>query len=400
MGNVANKVIGGAIGEGIGENIREAYAFIANNYNTGDEIFLIGFSRGAFTARSVGGLIASFGVLTKAGLSSFPIIYEDFRHRYDRQYRSPAKDLPFPRKPSARSSEYGRELERRYLTTLGVRIKAIGVWDTVGSLGVPRVEWLGKIGKRGQTEMSDYKFYDTQLDPCVENAFQALALDEQRASFEPALWEKRHNDVTNLIQVWFPGVHANVGGGYNDQELANITLAWMMAMLDPLLELNLNYIITEEKENAEYYNKKGNSPRPWSFGKIYQSDTGAFKAAGKVSRTPGDYFRLDPETGEQTRKPLRNTNEYIHSAVRSRFVMEGPGKGNRGIYTPPALKGWHLDADTGIDGLPTPWFWEKEGQDRIILPEAPLRRVERMLLDQSPDVAAYIEELPSPKKRR
>lgn len=400
MGTVTNKVIGGATGEGLAENVREAYSFIANNYNLGDEIFLIGFSRGAFTARSVGGLIGNFGVLTKAGLASFPIIYKDFSHRHERGYRSPMRDVPFPNKPSARSPEYGRELERRKLTTLGVRIKAIGVFDTVGSLGVPRVEWLGRFGKKTQTDMSEYKFYDTTLDECVDNAFQALALDERRTSFQPAVWEKRNNRVTNLIQVWFPGAHTNVGGGYNDQELANITLAWMMAMLAPLLDIRLEYIIDEEKANADYYDHKGKSPAPWSFGKIYNSDSGAFKAAGKVVRTPGDYYRLDPRTGEETNKPLRDTNEYIHSAVRSRFVMEGPGLEGKGIYTPPALKGWHLDSEPNIGGLPTPWFWKREGPDQIILPEAPLRTVEKMLLKQSPDVDGFIHEQPLPKKRK
>ncbi|KAL9086266.1 MAG: hypothetical protein Q9159_004272 [Coniocarpon cinnabarinum] len=401
IGGDANKIIGGAIGEGIGENVREAYSFIANNYNVGDEIFLLGFSRGAFTARSVGGLIASIGVLTKAGLSAFPVIYKDFQHRFERGYQSPAPDLPFPNKPPARSPEYGAELEHRHLTTLNVRIKAIGVWDTVGSLGVPRVQWLGNFGKRANTEASEYKFYDTGLSECVDNAFQALALDEQRANFQPAVWEKRSNTRTNLIQVWFPGVHANVGGGYNDQELANISLAWMMAMMDPLLELNQEYILTEEKNNAAYYDSKGTTPRPWSFGKIYASDSGAFKAAGKVTRTPGDYFRLEPETGAETRKPLKNTNEYVHSSVRARFVMEGPGRGGKGIYTPPALKGWHLDAQEGLD-LPTPWYWEREGEgrERIILPEAPLRRIERMLLETSPQVGDVVDEPPAPKKRR
>ena len=400
IGDVSNKVIGGAIGQGISENVREAYSFIANNYNMGDEIFLVGFSRGAFTARSVSGLIGNIGVLTKAGLASFPVIYKDFKHRYERDYRSPSRDIPFRNKPSARSPEYVRELERRGLTTQNVRIKAVGVWDTVGSLGVPRAEWFGNFGKKTQTNMSDYKFYDTTLDECVENAFQALALDERRLNFEPAVWEKRNNRTTNLIQVWFPGVHTNVGGGYDDQELANISLAWMMAMLDPLLDLRLDYIIEEEKANVEYYDRKDKSPAPWSFGKIYNSDTGAFKAAGKVTRTPGDYFRLDPKNGEVTNKPLRDTNEYIHSSVRSRFQMGGPGYNGRGIYTPPALKGWHLDSEANLDGLPTPWFWKRDGPGSVILPEAPLRHVERMLLKQSPDVDEYINEEPAPKRHR
>ena len=232
-----------------------------------------------------------------------------------------------------------------------------------------------------------------------DNAFQALALDEKRSPFHPAVWEKRGNETTNLIQVWFPGVHTNVGGGYNDQELANITLAWMMAMLAPLLDLNLDLILTEYHLNEDYYESKRQRPRPWSFGKIYNSNTGAFAISGSTVRTPGDYYRRDPRTGEQTRRPLRNTNEYIHASVRSRYALEGPGYAGRRMYDPPALRNYRLRSEEA-SGLPTPFFWEDRGPQATVLPEAPLRNVERMLLSQSPDIYDYVMERPPPRERR
>lgn len=231
-----------------------------------------------------------------------------------------------------------------------------------------------------------------------DNAFQALALDERRSPFQPAVWEKRDNETTNLIQVWFPGVHTNVGGGYNDQELANISLAWMMAMLDPLLELNLDVIITEYHENEDYYESKRKRPQPWSFGKIYNSNTGAFAVSGSTTRTPGDYRRRDPRTGEMTRKPLRDTNEYVHASVRSRYALRGPGYAGRGDYDPPALRDYALRSEHA-SRLPTPFFWEDRGPEGIILPEAPLRKVEKMLLGKSPEIYDYVMDA-APSRRR
>lgn len=246
-------------------------------------------------------------------------------------------------------------------------------------------------------DMSEYRFYDTALGNCIENAFQALALDERRAAFQPALWEKRNDNNTNLIQVWFPGVHANIGGGYPDQELSNITLAWMMAMLSPLLDLNLDYIITQERENGDYYEDRGERIRPWSFGKIVDSASGLFALGGKVIRTPGNYTRMNPQTGEPTNRPLRQTNEYVHPSVRSRFKLGGPGYADKGEYDPKALRPWRLQYEEGIEGMPEPWFWED--QEGILLPEPPLRKVELMLLKSSPDVKDYVLD-GGPKKRR
>lgn len=202
-------------------------------------------------------------------------------HRRDPKYVPKNPDVPYPNKPSADNPRYATELERRGLTRLDIPIKAIAVWDTVGSLGLPRIGWLTRIGLQSE-ESKEMGFYDTKLAGCVENAFQALGLDEKRSAFSPAIWEKPPGNRTRLRQVWFPGVHSNVGGGYDDQQLANITLAWMMDQLEPYLDMRHDYLLEQDDENDRYYKREEGSIRPWSFGNIYNSVTGLFSFGGSA----------------------------------------------------------------------------------------------------------------------
>lgn len=112
VGNMIDRIRGGATGEGLSHNIREAYAFLAHNYSDGDEIFLLGFSRGAFTARTIAGLIGNMGLLTKEGLPFLPIVFKDFENRGVRNYESPLPNLPFANKPSASNPAYQQEMEK------------------------------------------------------------------------------------------------------------------------------------------------------------------------------------------------------------------------------------------------------------------------------------------------
>jgi hypothetical protein len=415
MGGPAARIVGGATGLGIRENMRTAYTYLAANWRPGDEIFILGFSRGAFTARTVGGMVGAMGLLTRAGLPYFNEIFEDWEHRFDDRYVSKFPHVPFPEKRIPFDEHYVHELSRRGLTTLNVPIKAICCWDTVGSLGIPRVPWLE--GLRLQAPgMHDYEFYDTRLHPCVENAFQALALDERRAPFSPALWEKRDNNTTNLVQCWFPGVHSNVGGGYDDQELADITLAWMISKLEPFLDFRPNFLMGLWEQSRAYYKETGQRTRWWSFGELYNSLKGLYSLTGSKTRTPGNYFRTDPLTGRPTSKRLRGTNEYIHASVRARVGLQGPGPMDRGTYNPPALRDWTFETEVvgpghggNQDGLLVVWTnhggsgrrSEKGGQDKI--PEEKLSETELVLLRQSPRVHDFVTQLrlnPPGGKRR
>lgn len=156
--------------------------------------------------------------------------------------------------------------------------------------------------KTGDTK---YAFYNTNVSPKVENAFQALALDENRISFYPTLWTHTPETLAanvNLKQVWFPGVHTNVGGGYDNQELADLTLAWMISEMSPFLEFNWqnlrNLIQNPEEESTE----------EWALGKQYNSAKGIFALQAGRRRQPG----------EQIYSENKITNESIHPSVRSK----------------------------------------------------------------------------------
>ena len=156
-GDAFNKALGGGAGIGLSRNVRDAYAFIANNYCAGDEIFLFGFSRGAYTARSIAGLIGYAGLLPKRDMDRFALLWEGYRLR-----------------GKAGQADVLPQFDKRHFP---VRVKCVGVWDTVGSLGIP--------GHIDQAFASFYEFFDTGLGAHVDNAFHALALDEARKDFSP-----------------------------------------------------------------------------------------------------------------------------------------------------------------------------------------------------------------------
>jgi len=196
---------GGALGWGLSKNVQDAYMFLVANHDPGDEVFLVGFSRGAYTARSVAGLIRNSGLLRREYASKLDAAYELYRDRSDRTH---------PRSVEA-------QLFRKSFSK-EIRIKFIGVWDTVGALGIPNLASVHSISDR-------WEFHDVTLSTYVDNAFHALAIDEHRKPFVPTLWEQNPEAVTQTLeQVWFVGVHSNVGGGYRDGGLSDLALRWMV----------------------------------------------------------------------------------------------------------------------------------------------------------------------------
>ncbi|TVY38665.1 hypothetical protein LSUB1_G003726 [Lachnellula subtilissima] len=402
---------GGMLGKGISENIREVYSYITANYVPGDEIVLIGFSRGAFT-----------NVETQRYVPQSSLLGQAQRIQRPKEVQTDAR----------------RDLTRVYNPDGSkIRVQAVAVWDTVGSLGIPNLSILASLGLPHSTK--EYKFYDTNLGN-IRHAFQALALDEHRRPFSPAVWERNRTDKTDLRQVWFPGSHSNVGGGYDDQEIANITLAWMMDQLASIGVAFQDEVIEHIfHQNAEYYKNlpelegpvtkqwatkaiydKHKPVRPWGLGKLYESETGFWRLAGSTRRTPGLIKRSDPWNGTLTDIPMKNTNERIHSCVRIRLDLEGLGFDDRSLYTCPALLGkdlWRLrqvrmDVDDPIpydsswgpppagrpDGLR--WIWEysgpsdEESPSERILVEETLGPYERklLLLNKGEDISPSVIE--------
>jgi uncharacterized protein (DUF2235 family) len=201
-GNVLDKFIGGAFGDGLEANIYDAYRFLVANYEPGDEIYVFGFSRGAFTARSITGMIRKVGILGRAHAGNY--------HEALRLYHSDTKvDDPVAVKFRADCSLSPNE---------SIPIKFIGVWDTVGALGIPVMG-----ANKGK-----FEFYDTELSGSVKFAYHALAIDERRGPFQPTLWDFKPKEGQTLEQVWFCGVHSDIGGGYEEPGLSDISMQWML----------------------------------------------------------------------------------------------------------------------------------------------------------------------------
>lgn len=229
-----DKIVGGATGLGLDQHIKDMYTFFVLNYSSGDEIYLFGFSRGAYTARSIAGFIRNCGILKPEYIHLVATAYKLYRDRND--YTVPDSDLM-------------KSFRKAYCVENITPIHFIGVWDTVGSLGIP-------LPMHKMANKNKYKFHDVTLSSTVKNAYHALAIDERRALFSPTLWKKSKTVIKDpehqqqLEQRWFAGVHSNVGGGYADCALSNITLEWLMKKAEsvglcfnepPLITPNLDY---------------------------------------------------------------------------------------------------------------------------------------------------------------
>lgn len=207
-GSLWDHLGGGAFGVGISANIQDIYLFLVSNYEPGDELFLFGFSRGAYTARSLAGLIRNSGLLKREYITKYEDAYDLYRDRSSGAHPKSDKAKAF----------------RQQYAFPEFDIKLIGVWDTVGALGVPgRPVWLRFWTKKL------YEFHDTDLSSHVNFAYQALAIDEKRKPFQPSIWTKQSGSPAAQVleQAWFPGVHCDVGGGYATAGLSNGALHWM-----------------------------------------------------------------------------------------------------------------------------------------------------------------------------
>jgi uncharacterized protein (DUF2235 family) len=206
LGTDWRKISGLIAGRGFSKNILDCYRFIFENFEAEDKVFLFGFSRGAATVRSLSGFIHLFGILPKSRPDLIPQAFKIY-HIKDQKLRE--------QKASA-------FVEKHH--TMWCKINFLGVWDTVAALGLP-VVWLSYLIDK----FFPHRFHSFDLSESVEYARQALSIDEERKSFLPVLWNTIENGSDKRMkQVWFAGVHTDVGGGYQEEDLSNITLQWMI----------------------------------------------------------------------------------------------------------------------------------------------------------------------------
>lgn len=212
-GNLVQRAWGGLTGAGLDRNIMSAYRWLATNYLPGDRIFLFGFSRGAYTVRSLGGMLSKCGLLNLTGLGSKEV-WRRVERAYHEGYRGGRNWTQWSSGWKYHGPNAGKN---------PIPIHFLGVWDTVGSLGIP-----AELGALGLLQSANRRqFHDTTLGNGVTHARHAVSIDEARSTFVPTLWTKVAPE-RDVKQLWFPGVHADIGGGYADRSLADITLEWML----------------------------------------------------------------------------------------------------------------------------------------------------------------------------
>jgi uncharacterized protein (DUF2235 family) len=246
-GNWADRVFGGALGWGLDNNIQDAYRFLCSNYATGDRIYLFGFSRGAYTVRSLVGLIRAVGILPRLGIRHIPKAYKAYQdakskpsNRRDLKLRETDEQLQKFRQDSVR--EYGDDYHAE------VEITFLGCWDTVGALGIPdQLPWL----PLDQIINRKYQFHNTKLSSKILHARHAVSIDENRKEFDVTRMEPAENAVNQVNQVWFPGGHGCIGGGAKaNSPLANAALLWMMDEVEAL-NLGLKFNRSQIEDGVE-----------------------------------------------------------------------------------------------------------------------------------------------------
>ncbi|KAM0750718.1 hypothetical protein T439DRAFT_325770 [Meredithblackwellia eburnea MCA 4105] len=284
----------GMTGEGLASKVEEAYAFLAGNYVPGDELFLFGFSRGAYTARMVAGIIGEIGILDKVGMESFPTLFLAL------QQEGKAKpDDVATRDRVGQVLKPFRDLARAQIQAAGgFLIKLVGVFDTVGSLGLPT-----ELHKTKPQVASLFGFSNTDLGAHIQLALHALALDETRRDFLPTKWTQTAEGRAKgqvLKQVWFSGSHSDIGGGWDQHDLSDLTLAWMVSQTEHLLSFDKKYIQRIPDPTAPYGEQQPHNPLQ-----------GMFSFAAKQARTP-------PTATDDI------THETIHFSVTKQIHLSLP----------------------------------------------------------------------------
>ena len=297
VGTSTNKywrAISGAFGMGIKQNIMDLYTFLALHYEPGDRIYLFGFSRGAATIRAFCGFIATTGLVKGKGLSDEKLIQytKDAFNAYQHHKKDPQTAKKFANHSNSHNI---------------IDIHFVGVWDTVAALGFPTrtdkssaslfILDLAFIALEKLLNIFwPHLFYRYELTANIQHAFQALAIDDERTAFWPMVWDETRVDIKKIEQVWFAGMHSNVGGGYERAGIANVTLHWMMLRAQ---KYGLDF---KDNKIAETYADSN------IHGRLYNSRDGL-----------AVYYRYHPRNIQQLCKNKLKDNIKIHCSTLERM---------------------------------------------------------------------------------
>lgn len=224
------RLLGMMFGLGLASNVRNLYCSLARVYEPGDQIYLFGFSRGAFTVRTLAGFILCCGLPVASAYESDADLraavgkaFRQYRKRYRTFWQRAAgrPNISQPGELATVEEEWGRQYA-------GMHIRFIGVWDTVDAVGMP----FDELAAFWDAFIYPFRFPDRKISPRVQRACHAISVDDERKTFHPTMWNESGAREGQIEQVWFPGVHSNVGGGYPKQGMSLIALDWMMAQAE------------------------------------------------------------------------------------------------------------------------------------------------------------------------
>jgi uncharacterized protein (DUF2235 family) len=336
------RISGGAIGAGLGGNVVHAYGWLMEHYTEGDDVFLFGFSRGAFTARTLAGMIARCGLLHPGAPLSVGEVFRRYRDSKPGSAGAGQSLLELtwlPDEEKSRLPQFDRWLlahSRR------IDIHFIGVWDTVGTLGIP----VGAV--RGLSKSN--QFHNTNPSVLYKNMYQALAIDEHRGPYGANLWtgfQPEGKELTmpkpdqKLEQRWFIGAHSNVGGGYRSDPLALVPLAWLLTKAGECgLEFKRALPLTGDEHMAA----------------LRDSFKEFLKGAYRLIRLGRRHYRpigAAPRPTKSRPGLSHNLEETIDKSVILRWQADS-------AYRPKNLSNWAESADVVLDRL------SFEGRDHVV----------------------------------
>lgn len=309
----AANAVSGAFGVGLMRNVEQAYRFLVFNYEPGDEIYLFGFSRGAFTARSLAGLIRNCGIVVQDQAHNAHKAIEVYRSRDPDLH--PNEDGAFEFRLKYAPHVYFNDKELKWRKTQPMdfdpersallRIHYVGVWDTVGALGIPHsftsLRWFNK----------KYEFHDMELSRAVASGRHAVAIDERRVDHTPALWSNlddlnRGADPPSAPyqQLWFPGDHSGVGGGGEVVGLAAAALEWVVAGAEEVgLEL-YQATLHEYRQEIDHLAEPPSHGQPhWIYQLADRDGPADLKQVSDVARRR---WRDDPTYRPETLRQVRD----------------------------------------------------------------------------------------------
>jgi uncharacterized protein (DUF2235 family) len=355
-GDLIDKFLGGVFGRGLRNNVKRAYAFLSLNYIPGDEIYIFGFSRGAYTARALAGVIDASGILRKQDYEKFEIAWNFYR--IPPKIRNVLKGHDCKnliQNVGASLAEKARSVRRRlrirvpravveYVDFVAqdklyveAKIRCVGVWDTVGSYGIPAGIGLGALS-RIFTAWLLRGFHSTEIGKHIEIGLHAVAIDEKRRPFAPTFWTiaKGRQPAGHVEQVWFVGAHANVGGSYRDPRLSDVALIWMMARaveigrekFQSALDFDLEFV--RQRTHPSPLGTLYRSERWWPISRIWPYLRPVF---------PPDAIQVRAILWNGENKHDEHINEMVHWSVMRRLGESAPvhGAGNI-VYRPPNVE--------------------------------------------------------------